>query len=83
MAIIKKEKWYQRQKVVIGEPIYLPKERMNLTQIDEFCKMLRLKEEELKAIYYNKKERKNEYHNHFNCFSVNQQHLSHKSHTTA
>ena len=59
MAIIKKEKWYQRQKVVIGEPIYLPKERLNLNQIDEFSKMLRLKEEELKNIYYSKKERKN------------------------
>lgn len=59
MAIIKKEKWYQRQKVVIGEPIYLPKERMNLNQIDDFCKMLRIKEEELKLIYYNKRRKNN------------------------
>lgn len=57
MLIVKKEKWYQRQKVVIGQPIYLPEERMNLNDIGKFSELLREKEVELLNIY-NKRRKK-------------------------
>lgn len=58
MLIIKKEKWWQRQKIVVGEPINLPNDRMNLMQINEYSELLRKKEMELLEIYEKRKKRK-------------------------
>lgn len=54
--IIKREKWWQRQKIVVGEPIVLPEGRMNLEEIQKYCELLRKKEMELAQKY--KKESK-------------------------
>jgi len=51
MLIIKREKWWQRQKIVVGEPIELPNERLNLVQIQEYSEKLRNKELELLEVY--------------------------------
>ena len=49
--IIKKEKWWHRQRIVVGEPIVLPSERMNLEDIQKYSDLLRKKEIELLEIY--------------------------------
>ena len=49
--IIKREKWWHRQKVIVGEPIIMPSERMNLEEIQNYCEILRKKEDELFSIY--------------------------------
>ena len=51
MHIIKREKWWQRQKLIVGEPIYLPEGKMNLMQIQEYSEKLRNKELELLEVY--------------------------------
>lgn len=51
MHIIPREKWWHRQKLIVGEPIYLPDERMNLMQIQEYSEKLRNKELELLEVY--------------------------------
>lgn len=53
--IIKREKWWQRQRVVVGDPIVLPSERMNLEEIQKYCEILREKEVELLEIYKGRK----------------------------
>ena len=45
--IIKKEKWWHRQKIIIGEPVVLPSNKMNLEEIQNYCEILRKKEIEL------------------------------------
>ena len=49
--IIKREKWWHRQKVVVGDPIVLPEGRLNLEEIQKYCEILQTKEKELYDIY--------------------------------
>lgn len=58
MVIIKREKWWQRQKVIVGEPIHLPEEKMNLTQIDEFSLYIRQQESKLLESYNQRRKNK-------------------------
>lgn len=58
VAILKREKWWHRQIVVVGEPIEITKDKLNLTQIDDLSASLRKKEEELINIYLNKRRNK-------------------------
>ncbi|MBR1984288.1 MAG: 1-acyl-sn-glycerol-3-phosphate acyltransferase, partial [Clostridia bacterium] len=58
VAILKREKWWHRQIVVVGETIEITKDKLNLTQIDDLSASLRKKEEELINIYLNKRRNK-------------------------
>ena len=55
--IINREKWWQRQKIVVGEPINLPEGKLNLVQINEFSALLRHKEMELIEFYNNRRKK--------------------------
>ena len=56
--IEKREKWYKRQVVVVGEPIQIPEGNLNINQIDEISKNLRKKEESLKEMYNQRRKKK-------------------------
>jgi len=56
--IVKREKWYKRQVVVVGEPIQIPEGNLNINQIDEISKNLRKKEESLKELYNQRRKKK-------------------------
>ena len=58
MYIVKREKWYKRQVVVIGEPIRLGEEKFSLSQINEFSQALRDKEVKLMEIYNQRRKKK-------------------------
>lgn len=58
MVIIKKDRWWQRQKVVVGQPINLPEGNLNLDQISEFSEILRQKEGELIELYNQRRKKK-------------------------
>jgi hypothetical protein len=52
--IVKREKWYHRQRIVVGQPIQVAQQlgRMpNMQQMAEVTELLREKELELKAYY--------------------------------
>ena len=56
--VILKRKWWQRKVVLIGEPINLPQERMNLEQINQFSEIIREKEEKLLSQYNERRKTK-------------------------
>ena len=49
--VIKREKWWHRQKLVVGEPIKLPKEMLSLEELQKYSEILRNKEIELYELY--------------------------------
>lgn len=49
--IIKREKWWHRQKIVIGEPISLPEGRLSMEDLQRYSEILRNKQTELYEIY--------------------------------
>lgn len=51
MVIIRRKKWWQRQKVVLGEPITINTSRPTLKDITDISQMLHEKELELMKIY--------------------------------
>ena len=51
LVIIKREKWYKRQVVVVGEKIDIKNGNFNLNEIDKISKSLREKEQELLEVY--------------------------------
>lgn len=58
MYIEKREKWYQRQIIVVGEPIEIKEKNLNLEQINELSKQLREKEVKLMEICNNRRKKK-------------------------
>ena len=61
VCIIKNERWYQRTKVIIGEPVYVtPKNGFMLTieEIEDITKTLQAKEKEMLEKYQPKTEQK-------------------------
>ena len=60
--IVKKNKWYERQRAVIGEPIHLDEVcggTPTLRDVDKVSEYLYNKEEELAAYYREKRQKKN------------------------
>ena len=58
IALIKREKWFNRQVVVMGEPIQIKEGRLNLQEINQISEQLHKKEIELIKIYEERRKKK-------------------------
>lgn len=58
IALIKREKWYNRQTVVVGEPIQIKDGRLTLQEINQISEQLHKKEIELIKIYEERRKKK-------------------------